>query len=190
MSGSAGSALVDEHAETSLKRMLAMATLGVVGLRGWRPGDSGGPPASRSKRRADEIDSGGDHRRRRGWRSRGLLSRRQRPRGRVRGGAQRRRSLRYARDRLLGPSTSTVDLGAQFFHPDTHPLYVTLLEQLGLYDPARPDADDTLAAPASLCIFPSRRRPSSLFVGAPAVDAAAGARVPRISATCAARGSL
>ena len=32
----------------------------------------------------------------------------------------------------------TVDLGAQFFHPDTHPLYVTLLEELGLYDPANP----------------------------------------------------
>ena len=29
----------------------------------------------------------------------------------------------------------TVDLGAQFFHPATHPLYVTLLEELGLYDP-------------------------------------------------------
>lgn len=48
----------------------------------------------------------------------------------------------------------TVDLGAQFFHPDTHPIYVTLLEQLGLYDPAHPDADDTLQAPGSLCIFP------------------------------------
>jgi predicted NAD/FAD-binding protein len=48
----------------------------------------------------------------------------------------------------------TVDLGAQFFHPDTHPIYVTLLEQLGLYDPAHPDADDTLEAPGSLCIFP------------------------------------
>jgi predicted NAD/FAD-binding protein len=48
-----------------------------------------------------------------------------------------------------------IDLGAQFFHPDTHPLYVTLLEQLGLYDPARPDADETLAAAASLCIFPT-----------------------------------
>jgi predicted NAD/FAD-binding protein len=46
-----------------------------------------------------------------------------------------------------------VDLGAQFFHPDTHPIYVTLLEQLGLYDPARPNADDTLEAPGSLCIF-------------------------------------
>jgi predicted NAD/FAD-binding protein len=48
-----------------------------------------------------------------------------------------------------------VDLGAQFFHPDTHPIYVTLLEQLGLYDPARPDADETLEAPASLSIFPT-----------------------------------
>jgi uncharacterized protein len=53
----------------------------------------------------------------------------------------------------------TVDLGAQFFHPDTHPVYVTLLEQLGLYDPARPDAGDTLAAPASLCIFPTAGGP-------------------------------
>jgi predicted NAD/FAD-binding protein len=47
----------------------------------------------------------------------------------------------------------TVDLGAQFFHPDTHPIYVTLLEELGLYDPADPIADETLEAPASLCIF-------------------------------------
>ena len=47
----------------------------------------------------------------------------------------------------------TVDLGAQFFHPGTHPIYVTLLEELGLYDPEHPDADATLAAPASLCIF-------------------------------------
>ncbi len=49
----------------------------------------------------------------------------------------------------------TVDLGAQFFHPDTHPVYVTLLEQLGLYDPAHPDARATLEAPGSLCIFPT-----------------------------------
>jgi uncharacterized protein len=47
----------------------------------------------------------------------------------------------------------TVDLGAQFFHPDTHPLYVTLLEELGLYDPEHPDVDATVQAPASLCIF-------------------------------------
>jgi uncharacterized protein len=42
----------------------------------------------------------------------------------------------------------TVDLGAQFFHPDTHPIYVTLLEELGLSDAA-------LQAPASLCVFPT-----------------------------------
>ena len=49
----------------------------------------------------------------------------------------------------------TVDLGAQFFHPDTHPIYVTLLEELGLYDPEHPDADATWQSPASLCIFPT-----------------------------------
>jgi predicted NAD/FAD-binding protein len=53
----------------------------------------------------------------------------------------------------------TVDLGAQFFHPDTHPIYVTLLEELGLYDPAHPDADATLEAPGSLCIFPTAGGP-------------------------------
>ena len=47
----------------------------------------------------------------------------------------------------------TVDLGAQFFHPDTHPIYVTLLEELGLYDPEHADIDATLEGPASLCIF-------------------------------------
>ena len=46
-----------------------------------------------------------------------------------------------------------MDLGAQFFHPDTHPIYVTLLEELGLYDPEQPDLDATVRAPASLCIF-------------------------------------
>jgi predicted NAD/FAD-binding protein len=49
----------------------------------------------------------------------------------------------------------TADLGAQFFHPDTHPIYVTLLQQLGLYDPARPDADDTFQAPGSLTVLRS-----------------------------------
>jgi uncharacterized protein len=61
-----------------------------------------------------------------------------------------------ARSRIGGHSDSrvikhrgrsiTVDLGAQFFHPDTHPLYVTLLEELGL-------ADAMVQAPASLCVF-------------------------------------
>ena len=53
----------------------------------------------------------------------------------------------------------TVDLGAQFFHPDTHPIYVTLLEQLGIYDPQHPGTDDTLQAPAGLCIFPTAGGP-------------------------------
>ena len=48
----------------------------------------------------------------------------------------------------------TVDLGAQFFHPDTHPIYVTLLEELGLYDPEHPEGDETLESPGSLCVFP------------------------------------
>ncbi len=56
-------------------------------------------------------------------------------------------------------SRVTVDLGAQFFNPDTHPIYVTLLEELGLYAPARPDADETLEAPGSLCIFPAAGGP-------------------------------
>jgi predicted NAD/FAD-binding protein len=49
----------------------------------------------------------------------------------------------------------TVDLGAQFFHPETHPLYVTMLEELGLYDPERPGSLQTHAAPGSLCVFRS-----------------------------------
>jgi predicted NAD/FAD-binding protein len=56
-------------------------------------------------------------------------------------------------------SRVTVDIGAQFFNPDTHPIYVTLLEELGLYDPARPDAGETLEAPGSLCIFPAAGAP-------------------------------
>ena len=58
-----------------------------------------------------------------------------------------------------GGERVTVDLGAQFFHPDTHPIYVTLLEQLGLYDPAHPNGRETLQAPGSLCIFPTTGGP-------------------------------
>lgn len=47
----------------------------------------------------------------------------------------------------------TVDLGAQFFHSATHPLYVTLLEELGIYDPENRATDQTLDAPGSLCMF-------------------------------------
>jgi predicted NAD/FAD-binding protein len=54
-----------------------------------------------------------------------------------------------------------VDIGAQFFHPHTHPIYVTLLEQVGLYDPADPDGAETLQAPGSLCIFPAGGGPAA-----------------------------
>jgi predicted NAD/FAD-binding protein len=63
------------------------------------------------------------------------------------------RSIDYKGHRI------TVDLGAQFFHPDTHPIYVAVLEQLGLYDPAHPGSDVTLEAPAGLCIFPTAGGP-------------------------------
>lgn len=56
-------------------------------------------------------------------------------------------------------SRVTVDIGAQFFNPDTHPIYVTLLEELGLYRPARPDTGETLEAPSSLYIFPAAGAP-------------------------------
>jgi hypothetical protein len=49
----------------------------------------------------------------------------------------------------------TVDLGAQFFHPDTHPLYVTLLEEIALFDPEHRDQDETLEAPGGICVFPT-----------------------------------
>src|SRR5579864_8226003 len=42
--------------------------------------------------------------------------------------------------------TLNIDLGAQFFHPETHPLYVTLLEEVGIYDPENPEDDETLEA--------------------------------------------
>lgn len=52
-----------------------------------------------------------------------------------------------------------VDLGAQFFHPETHPLYVTLLEELGLYNPDHAGADETVEAPGSLCVLPKAGNP-------------------------------
>ncbi|GEM_PF-1949498 len=47
-----------------------------------------------------------------------------------------------------------VDLGAQFFHPATHPIYATLLEELGLFNPDSPDTDETIEAPGGICMFP------------------------------------
>jgi predicted NAD/FAD-binding protein len=52
-----------------------------------------------------------------------------------------------------------VDVGAQFFHPATHPIYVTLLELVGLYAPSSLSGGETLEAPGSLCIFPAAGGP-------------------------------
>jgi predicted NAD/FAD-binding protein len=54
-----------------------------------------------------------------------------------------------------GGQPVVVDLGAQFFHPATHPIYVSLLEELALYNPDSPNDDQTLEAPGSVCIFPT-----------------------------------
>ena len=53
-----------------------------------------------------------------------------------------------------GGQPVTVDLGAQFFSPATHPIYATLLEELGLFNPDSPNTDETLEAPGSVTIFP------------------------------------
>lgn len=45
------------------------------------------------------------------------------------------------------------DIGAQFFHPDTHPLYVCLLEELGLFRDGDHAHDVSLEAQASLSFF-------------------------------------
>jgi predicted NAD/FAD-binding protein len=52
----------------------------------------------------------------------------------------------------------TVDLGAQFFHPDTHPIYVTMLEELGLFDPQDNKADEAVQGQGSICIIPRTGR--------------------------------
>ena len=49
--------------------------------------------------------------------------------------------------------TIAVDLGAQFFHPDTHPYYLSLLEELGLFQEDARDQDQVLEAPGSLSIY-------------------------------------
>lgn len=51
-----------------------------------------------------------------------------------------------------------VDIGAEFFHPDTHPLYMSLLEEIGAYRPNDHANDLTIESPGSVHIFklPSR----------------------------------
>jgi predicted NAD/FAD-binding protein len=54
-----------------------------------------------------------------------------------------------------GRGSMVVDLGVQFFHPETHPTYLALLEQLELVDPvkARP-AERRFEIPGGLCVLP------------------------------------
>jgi predicted NAD/FAD-binding protein len=71
-----------------------------------------------------------------------------------------------ARDRIGGNADSrtvpykgqsvVVDLGPQFFTPGTHPTYVTLLEELGLYNPDQPDGDQVVEAAGSLTVLPAQ----------------------------------
>lgn len=55
----------------------------------------------------------------------------------------------------VGGERVVVDLAAQFFHPDTHPIYTTLLEELGLFDRANPNGLQTRESVGSLTIFPT-----------------------------------
>lgn len=47
----------------------------------------------------------------------------------------------------------TIDLGAQFFHPATHPLYSALLEELSIYRPERPLQSDLIRFDGSLTVL-------------------------------------
>lgn len=49
--------------------------------------------------------------------------------------------------------TTYTDLGAQFFHPGTHPLYMGLLEYLGLYSKERPEINQVIETKGSLTVF-------------------------------------
>lgn len=53
----------------------------------------------------------------------------------------------------LDDSRFVIDLGAQYFHPGPYPLYSALLERLGMFDPADPEAGATHAFPASISLF-------------------------------------
>jgi uncharacterized protein len=46
-----------------------------------------------------------------------------------------------------------VDVGAQFFHPETHPLYVCLLHQVGLFDDLNTKTGKSRKMTGSLSIF-------------------------------------
>ena len=65
----------------------------------------------------------------------------------------------------------------KLFHPDTHPIYVTLLEELGFDDPERPDADATLEAAGSLGDIPGWPEVRPILSSSPRLLDAGKARV-------------
>lgn len=52
-----------------------------------------------------------------------------------------------------GGRTISVDIGAEFFHPETHPAYWSLLEDIGAISTPRKNTDILIPVPASLSIF-------------------------------------
>ena len=110
---------------------------------------------------AGEIGSRprGDHRRRCGRRGRGLLSRRHPRRRPLRGEIQDRRSLRFARDRLPGAAASPSISAPSSFIPTRTPFTSRCWSSWASTILPTPTRDDTLEAPASLCIFPTAGGP-------------------------------
>lgn len=53
----------------------------------------------------------------------------------------------------VGAKDHSLDLGAQFFHPNTHPIYWSLLQELGVLDPNNADSDLVIELPATLSVF-------------------------------------
>ncbi|RYZ51136.1 MAG: hypothetical protein EOP07_21855, partial [Proteobacteria bacterium] len=63
----------------------------------------------------------------------------------------------------------SMDLGAEFFHPDTHPLYWRLLELIGAHTAGNKATDLVLEAPASLCIY-DRQNGKAFFSSANPIE--------------------
>jgi predicted NAD/FAD-binding protein len=63
----------------------------------------------------------------------------------------------------------SMDVGAEFFHPETHPLYWRLLTLIGAHTPDNKATDLVLEAPASLCIY-DRSNGEAFFSSANPLD--------------------
>jgi uncharacterized protein len=67
-----------------------------------------------------------------------------------------------------------VDVDAQFFHPDTHPLYVCLLRQVGLFDDSNTETGMSRKMTGSLSIFEMDSRQTRLSSASPFSDLISG----------------